>query len=110
MKTEHNPGRYSELSRPRPADEIDASIAAFTKEVLEARIRHKLADVHMVIRVVIDRDGDDAAAFSTAHLGAVQEAEGMCAYALAAAVESRSQFVNFNAKAGFNRTAQDGGK
>jgi len=100
MKSEHNPARYSEMSKPRTADEVDASISAFHTELSALRIRHKLADVHVVVRVIVDRDGDDIAAFSIMHFGAIQEAEGMCAYAFANSAEARRRFVDGSKAAG----------
>ena len=100
MKAEHNPARYSEMSKPRTSDEIDKSIEAFYAELSGLRARHKLADVHVIVRVIVDVDGDDAPAFSTMHCGAIQEAEGMCAYAFAKSSETRSKFVNGSKIAG----------
>ena len=102
MNTEHNPGRYSEMSKPRTSSEIDKSIEAFYAALTGLRVFHKLADVHVIVRVIVDVDGNDAPAFSTMHLGAVQEAEGMCAYAFAKSSETRSKWVNGSKVAGRN--------
>ena len=100
MKAEHNPGRYSEMSNPRTSEEIDTSIEAFYAELSALRIRHKLADVHVIVRVIVDRGGDDVPAFSVMHCGAIQEAEGMCAYAFANSAEMRRKFVDGSKVAG----------
>lgn len=106
MKSENNPARYSEMSKPKTGAEADAAIAAFYKEVSEARIRHKLADVHVIVRVIVDVGNDDAAALSIAHMGAMQEAEGMCAYAFARSAETRRAAVDGNKVAGARSAAQ----
>lgn len=105
MKAEHNPARYSEMSKPRTSDEVDKSIDAFIKDVREARIRHKIADVHVIVRVIVDRDGDEAPALATLHCGAIQEAEGMCAYAFARSAEERRKFVDWNKTTGAKSAA-----
>ena len=105
MTAEHNPARYSEMSKPRTGDEIDKSIEAFYEELSALRVRHKLADVHVIVRVIVDVNGDDAPAFSTMHCGSIQEAEGMCAYAFARSAEKRSQFVNGSKVAGAKSAA-----
>ena len=105
MKAEHNPARYSEMSKSRPSDEVDKSIDAFCNEVKEARIRHKIADVHVILRVLVDRDGDESPALATLHFGAIQESEGMCAYAFARSAEERRRFVDWNKTAGTKSAA-----
>ena len=97
-KAEHNPERYSALSKPMKQEDADDALNAFFGEVSAARQRHKIQDVHVIVRMMIDRETGDAPGMSSIHLGAVQESEAMCAWAFALAGEKRRAFID-NAKA-----------
>lgn len=101
MPSESKPERYSEMSRPKHPDQADKDLEAFFAEVKAARIKHKIADVHVLVRVVTSDDEDaEVPGFASAHFGAVQEAEGMCAWGLARSVEDRRRFVERMGEAG----------
>lgn len=95
MSVEHNPARYSEMSKPRPDEDSQASINEFFADVRTAREKHKIADVHVIVRVIIERDGEEFPGMSFAHFGSVQESEGMCAWAFAQSAEARRAFVDY---------------
>ena len=77
MQTENNPARYSEMSKPKNDADAQSDINAFFKDVKIAREKYKIADVHVIVRTIIERDGDDFPGMSSAHFGATQESEGM---------------------------------
>lgn len=91
---EHNPERYSKMCVARHIDDVDASLESFFNEVKEARLRHQIADVHLITRVIIDQDSSESPALGFAHFGAVQEAESMCAWAMGRAIEERRKFIS----------------
>lgn len=97
-EAEHNPERYSALSKPMKSEDADIALNAFFGEVSASRQRHKIQDAHIIVRITIDRENGDAPGMSSIHLGAIQESEAMCAWAFALAGEKRRTFVD-NAKA-----------
>lgn len=93
--TEHNPVRYSALNLAMKRGEADDRINAFYQDLAELRVKHKLPDVHVVVRMTVETDsGGEVSAISSGHMGAVQEAEGMCAWAYAMAGERRRNHIN----------------
>lgn len=91
---QNNPERYSEMCAPRQRDEADAALVAFFQDVTAARLKHRIADVHVVARVVMHEGDGEVSGFASAHIGAEQEAEGMCGWAFARAAETRRDFVD----------------
>lgn len=94
MPSEENPARYRELSKPRPRGEVDVSLNKFFTEVQEARVRHGIADVHVVTRMILQHEDTETAAFAIGHMGDEMQAEAMCAYAFAAAGAKRLKIVD----------------
>lgn len=92
-QAEHLPDRYSKMCVARPVEQADAAIEAFFTEVKAARIRHQLADVHVVTRANVEQMDGEAPAMAYAHFGAIQEAEGMCAWAFGRATEQRRAYI-----------------
>jgi len=100
MQTENNPAinnpaRYSEMSKPKNDVDAQSDINAFFEDVKIAREKYKIADVHVIVRTIVERDGNDFPGMSSTHYGATQEIEGMCAWAFARSAESRRRFVDY---------------
>lgn len=83
----HNPALYRELSEPISRQELEERLDGFFKEVKDLRIKHKLPDVHVIIRADVKLSGDlveetrIAAVMTSGHLGDPSLVEGMCAWA-----------------------------
>lgn len=93
----HDPATYEALNVPLTLEEADARLNEFMEDLREIRRKHGIADVHVITRCVIKGGGP---ALGSIHLGAVQEAEGMAAWAFARAGEERRHFVNNMKSAG----------
>jgi hypothetical protein len=101
---DHSPSRYRELSEPVPRGVIDDRLQAFFKELQELRIKHKIADVHVIVRadVIVQDDliaeAEVAPVMTSGHLGDSRLAEPMTAWAFGRASAERMQEID-NVKA-----------
>lgn len=92
---EKNPGRYRDMSHPH--DSAAAAREAFMRfheEVVAARIKHRMADVHVIVMYNYrTEDGDEAQAIANAHLGNSLLAESMCAFAYGREKKERDEAI-----------------
>lgn len=100
VKRENNPEQYTRMCVARSRKDCDAALDAFFEELMAARLRNQIADVHVLIKTTIEKDGVEFPSMSYMHLGAVQEAEGMCAWGLGKATERRRNFTEHMMKQG----------
>lgn len=109
----HKPMRYSQMCAARSKKEVDAAIAAFYEDLEAIRLKHAIADVHVILRFIIqiyeEPDGE-LPAVGSMHIGAIQEAEGMCAWAYAKASEVRRDFVDSQKSQGIQSARKGRGK
>lgn len=96
MKDTYNPTRYSQLAVARSSDDVQSRIDAFCSAVQKLRVEFGIADVHVICRMLVasEQDGGEAPVIATMHMGAVQEAEAMCAFAFARSGATRQEHVN----------------
>lgn len=90
---EHKPERYSQMCEARPMADCETSLDAFFADVKAARLHHQIADVHLITRVILKTKDGETPAMGFAHFGSVQEAEGMCAWAMGRAAEKRREAI-----------------
>lgn len=108
---ESNPMRYHELSAPVPRHLFEERLEAFFAEFKELRIKHKLADVHVVVRgTVIVQDDllQEATAIpvmTSGHFGDSTLQEPMLAWAFGRAGANRAHNID-NYKADGQRSGR----
>lgn len=76
---------YYKLSEPfADADAANAALDAFYAELRELRKKHRLADVHCIVRIDVSYEDEDqiGSVMSHCHAGSTLWAQAMCAWAL----------------------------
>lgn len=84
---------YSKLAVSVPQDVANERLRAFFKEVSEARQKHQIADVYIVIRQNVETENGEAPGFSTMQLGDESHAMQMCSYAMGVSTAEHNKFV-----------------
>ncbi len=88
-------GIYREMEKPFPnvADAANA-IDKFWDEVYALRVKHRIADVHLVIAVnAIGDTGNEGRIALNGHIGSQLNAESMIAYAIGMVQAERQQMI-----------------
>lgn len=89
-----DPALYRDLSAPFASPEdAQAALAAFWADVQEARKRHRLADVVVVVQVPVRFGEEEGVSASVSHLGNWQNKEAMLARALGDASAEREALL-----------------
>jgi hypothetical protein len=94
VTTKNDPEKYRRLSAPRSADETNAALEAFFKDLGDLREKHGLPDVITVVGVNVQYDSGVGNAVSWSQYGAAQKAETLLAYAFGQAQAERRELVN----------------
>ena len=89
-----NGRRYHEFNKAVTREQSEEMLMAFFTDVAMARIKHGIADVHVVVRQTLDCEGDYVSGYSSAHLGNEFEAEAMCAWAFARSGADRARLID----------------
>lgn len=81
---EESLGRYLEMQKPHESiGELDSAMKSFFDDVLRSRVKHGIADVHVIILAnALAADGQIGTMQSSAHFGLDLNAEPMCAWSL----------------------------
>lgn len=67
---ERNPARYRALNVPRPPAELTAALDAFVEDVWNARLKHGIPDVLIIMKATRqDPDGDESDIITMSHCG-----------------------------------------
>lgn len=83
-------GNYREMSEPfASSEEANTALQAFFDEVAEARIKHKITDVLLVVSCIAVTAEGEAAFVTHAHFGDEFKVESMAAYAFGRASADR---------------------
>lgn len=96
MKGFMDPDNYRTMSIPfNGADEANAALTAFFKDLIEIRKKHHIRDVHVVTTTAVKYDdGKEGDAMWSAHLGSSLNAEPMLAFALGQEQAERREQIN----------------
>ncbi len=83
MNGKNDPKTYRELSFPFETPELaDEKLRMFFNAVEAARKEFHIMDVHVIVKININRGESEGAAMASAHFGNTLEAAQMCAWAL----------------------------
>lgn len=95
MTYDSNPKLYREMSEPKPDREtMSVDLEAFYADVRAARVKHKIADVSMVIAMNGMLDGKEGRMLVHTHLGNMWEAESMLAQGLGTVRAEREAIIS----------------
>lgn len=89
-----DPETYRKVSAPFPStDAANAAIDAFYHDVREARAKHGIRDVHLIMGGEMLSDGNSQEFYMSAHIGSTSNAEAMTAWAFGKAQARRQEEV-----------------
>jgi hypothetical protein len=95
MRQYLNPELYRKMSEPfADADGADAALKAFSEDLKIIREKHRLADVHCVVRIDIAYGGTLGQAMWQCHIGSALCAQLMCAWALGQEMAEQRELLN----------------
>jgi hypothetical protein len=76
------PATYREMNQPFAGPEAaEAAVNGFYRELYDLRVKHRLADVYVAIRVPVDYGDSEGVVHAGAHIGDPFLAEAMTAWA-----------------------------
>ena len=88
------PATYRELSVPKPPEQAQQDWEAFCNAVYELRVRHRIPDLYLVARVLVQyEEGGEGVAHTRAHFGDELQAEQMVAWAFGYEQAERQQRI-----------------
>jgi hypothetical protein len=74
---------YRKMSEPFESTELaDEAVERFFDAVAKARNENHIADVHVIIKTNVIKNGKEGQGISTFHIGNSRDGAMMCAYAL----------------------------
>lgn len=77
-----NPATYRECCIPKAPEQAQADWEAFCQAVYELRVKHRIPDVYLLARVLVQyEEGGEGVAHTRAHFGDELNAEQMTAWA-----------------------------
>lgn len=84
MEAKQDPANYRILSEPIPSqEEANRMLASFMDAVEKARKEFHIQDVHVIVKMnILNPQGTEQGALSSAHFGHSLEAAPMCAWSL----------------------------
>lgn len=104
MPVYNNPQLYRELSAPVDRAALEDRLEEFFKELMELRVKHKLPDVHVIIRADVFMgdliDNEVVPVMTAVHLGDSRMQETMTAWAFGRAGVERSREVDASKASG----------
>jgi hypothetical protein len=79
-----DPANYRKMSEPIPSqEEANKQLAGFMEAVEKARNEFHMQDVHVIVKMnIINAQGNEQGALSSAHFGHELESAPMCAWSL----------------------------
>jgi hypothetical protein len=77
-----NPACYRECSAPKPPEQAQQDWEAFCQAVYDLRVKHRIPDLYLVARMVLQYEEGEGQALTRAHFGDELQAEQMVAWAL----------------------------
>lgn len=78
----HNPDIYRECCAPKPPEQAQADWEAFCQEVYGLRVKHRIPDLYLLARMVLQYEEGEGQAVTRAHFGDELQAEQMAAWGL----------------------------
>ena len=76
-----NPEIYRECCTPKPPEQAQTDWDAFCQAVYELRVKHRIPDIDLLARMVIQYEEGEGQAMTHAHFGDELQAEPMIAWA-----------------------------
>jgi hypothetical protein len=90
-----DPANYRAMQEPHEnADAAVAAYEAFFDEVMAARKKHRIVDVHVISKVrALRDDGAEGEMLLAGHIGNSAESEAMCAFAYGQEKARREEYI-----------------
>ena len=88
-----NPANYRECSAPKPPEQAQADWEAFCQAVYDLRVKHRIPDLYLLARFVLQYQEGEGQAMTRAHFGDELQAEPMIAWAFGYEQAQRQQRI-----------------